>query len=266
MKLSNKVAIVTGASRGIGKAIAQLLALEGASIAVASRSEQEDPRLPGTIHQTAKEIQAMGGNALAIRCDIREEAEVSNMVEQVRGALGPIDILVNNAAASFPASIIDLPLKRWDIIMDVNLRGYYLAVKAVLPDMLERKSGNILNLTSKSGEMVGRAYNGGSSLAYGVSKAAIDKFTLGLAAELAEHNIAVNALKPQTAVATEGTVTFFQGKIPSDWVGPENMAQAALYLVQQTPASLTGWIGFDEHLCEETQAWKPPTSTPKHTS
>ena len=254
MKLSGKVGIVTGASRGIGKAIAKTMAQEGASVVIAARSEQEDPRLPGTIHRTAEEIVAEGGKALAFRCDVRDEAEVLAMVERTKEAFGPVDIMVNNAAASFPASTADLPIKRWDIIMDVNLRGYFLCVKAVLPDMLERKAGNILNLTSRSGEMAGKPYTGGSALAYGVSKAAIDKLTLGLAAELSDEGIAVNALKPETAVATEGTVVFFKGKVPSHWGGPENMAQAALYLVQQTPTTMTGWIGFDEELRKQTRA------------
>ena len=255
MKLEGKVAIVTGASRGIGKAIAMLYAREGARVVVAARSETEDPRLPGTIHRTVEEIVAEGGTAIAYRLDVRNEDEVFAMIEKVEVSYGPVDILVNNAAASYPASMADLPIKRWDIIMDVNLRGYFLGVKAVMPSMIERGHGAILNLTSRSGEMWGRKYEGGSSLAYGVSKAAIDKLTIGLAEELREHGVAVNALKPKIAVASEGTVAFFKGNVPDSWGGPENMAQAALYLVLQTPEKRTGWVGFAEDLRKETGAW-----------
>jgi citronellol/citronellal dehydrogenase len=255
MQLEGNVAIVTGASRGIGKAIAKLFAREGAKVVVAARSETEDPRLPGTIHGTVEEIVAEGGTAMAYRLDVRHEDAVQAMVGKVEDSYGPVDILVNNAAASYPASMADLPLKRWDIIMDVNLRGYFLCIKAVMPAMIQRGHGAVLNLTSRSGEMSGRAYDGGSTLAYGVSKAAIDKLTIGLAEELREHGIVVNALKPKVPVATEGTVTFFKGNVPESWGGPEDMAQAALYLVLQSPETRTGWVGFAEDLRDETGAW-----------
>lgn len=256
MKLEGKVAVVTGASRGIGKAVAKLFAKEGAKVVVTARSETESERLPGTIHRTVDEIQSEGGQALAIRCDIRHEDEVEAMARQSVEAFGPIDILVNNAAATFPSPARDFPLKRWDIIMDVNVRGAFLCIRSVLPGMLETRSGAIVNMTSGAGDMQAKRHDGRlPSLGYAVSKAALNKLTINLAAELAEEGVAVNALTPAAAVATEGAIAFFGDKIDPSLVGPENTASAALFLSQQTPAGRTGWVGNDENLRAETGAW-----------
>ena len=256
MKLDGKVAVVTGASRGIGKAVAELFAREGAKVVVTARSETESERLPGTIHRTVDEIQADGGQALAIRCDIRHEEEVEAMARQTVAAFGPVDILINNAAATYPAPAQDFPLKRWDIIMDVNVRGSFLCIRSVLPAMIERRAGSIVNITSGAGVMEARTHQGRlPSLGYGVSKAALNKLTINLSKELEGDGVAVNALMPKTAVATEGAIAFFGGKVDPSYTGPENMAQASLHLALQTPASRSGWVGYDEDLRAETGAW-----------
>jgi citronellol/citronellal dehydrogenase len=254
--LDGKVAVVTGASRGIGKAAAKLLARDGAKVVVTARSETESERLPGTIHRTAREIVADGGEALAIRCDIRHEEEVEAMTREAVLGFGPIDVLVNNAAATYPAPAADFPLKRWDIIMDVNLRGAFLCIRSVLPSMIERGRGSIVNMTSGAGDMEAKRHQGRlPSLGYAVSKAALNKLTINLAAELEDAGIAVNALTPKGAIATEGAVAFFGGAIDPSFDSPENVARATLHLAQQTSAGRTGWVGNDEDLRAETGAW-----------
>ena len=148
MKLDGKIAIVVGGSRGIGKEICKTLASEGAAVAVVARTEKEGGKLPGTIHQTADEIRSSGGKALPIRADITVDEDVDQMVKRVLDEYGRIDILVNDAAANFNASVADLPIKRWDLMMRVNLRGTFICTKAVLPTMMAQKSGNILCMTS----------------------------------------------------------------------------------------------------------------------
>ena len=257
MKLRDRVAIVTGASRGIGKAIALRFAREGAAVVVAARSESPHPRLPGTIHQTVAEIEADGGRALALRCDVRDESQVEALAARTLETFGGIDILVNNAAATYPASGLEIPLKRWDVVLDVNLRGPLLCTRAVAPTLFARGGGSILNITSGAGDMQVRRFHGNlPSLAYGVSKAALNRLTVGFAAEFEDRGVSVNALTPAGLVWTEGAEAFYGGDAPgSDFVGPENMVEAALHLVRQTPRSLTGWVGTDEALRASTGAW-----------
>ena len=253
MKLKDKVAVVTGSSRGIGKAIAKLYAAEGAKVVVTGRSEVETEKLAGSIHLTVQEIREAGGEAMAIRCDQRFDDQVFGLVDQVAAAYGPVDILVNNAAASVMTTFQEISVKHFDLIMDVNVKGYFLFIRAVLPAMRERGSGVIINISSGAGKMVAESPR---NLVYGISKAAEDRMTLGLSAELRDHGISVTGLMPARAVLTEGAVAYFKGNVPENWgVGPENMAQAAFYLAQQTPETLTGWIGEDEALREETGAW-----------
>lgn len=150
-QLEGKVAIVTGASRGIGRAIAVLFAREGARVAVAARTEQErDERLPGTIYDVVQEIESFGGKAIAVRTDVSKEADVRNLVARTREAFGPIDILVNNAAVNWYIPVKDYPLHRWFTLINVNLHGPFMLIQAVLPDMLERRSGNIINISSRA--------------------------------------------------------------------------------------------------------------------
>ncbi len=256
MKLAGKVAIVTGSSRGIGKEIALVFAREGAGVVVTARTETEDPRLPGTIHDTVAEIEAAGGRALAVRADALSEEEISAVASRALEAFGRIDILVNNAAAAAHSMPLhDLPVKRWDLVMDVNVRGYFMFIKAVAPSMIERGAGNIINISSGAGDMKREPSGGGLFLAYGISKAAINRMTLGLSSELEGHGIAVNALGPSKAVATAATVAFMGGKVDPSWIGPEQIAQAALYIAGRTPGELTGWIGNDEELRQLTKGW-----------
>src|SRR6266568_2991770 len=154
MKLAGKVAIVGGASRGIGKDVALAFAAEGAKVGVVARSEVEpDPRLPGTIHQTVAEIQAAGGEAIAVKADISDEAQVETMAKSALEAYGRIDILVNNAAVLVPRGILDLPTRHIDLHNRVNIKGPILCVRAVLPTMLQQHQGISFNVLSPVGRI-----------------------------------------------------------------------------------------------------------------
>jgi citronellol/citronellal dehydrogenase len=244
MKLGGKVAIVTGASRGIGKAIAIALANDGANVMVAARTEQDGGRLPGTIHKTANEIRALGRRALAIKTDVTKEEEVGELARKTLQEFGAIDILVNNAGIDVPGKVLDIPTKRWDLVIGVNLRGTFLCTKAVLPTMVKRRSGNIINLSSVVGtRMIS------FDVAYGVAKAAIERFTRGLAEELKEYNIAVNALCP-SLTDTEGFALVMPGVDRSGWQRPEMWGRYAVFLASKDASSLTGKVLSAEELAE----------------
>lgn len=241
MKLDGKIAIVVGGSRGIGKEICKTLAREGAAVAVVARTEKEGGKLPGTIHQTADEIQSFGGRALPIRADITVDGDVEQMVQRVLDEFGRIDILVNDAAANFNSFVADLPIKRWDLMMRVNLRGTFICTKAVLPTMMAQKSGNIVCMTSVAAKR--KAPPG--EVCYSITKAGIELFCWGLAQEVKDHNIAVNDLYPTGGVATDGFKLVFKNKNLSDDIlkqmkTPEQIAEAALWIVRQDAKTFTG--------------------------
>ena len=237
MSLEGLVAVVTGSSRGIGKGIAKVFAAEGAKVVVVARTEQEGGRLPGTIHGTVDEIRASGGEAIAVRCDVTDEEQVQGLLKEVLDAYGRIDVLVNNAAIQVNVPLLDLQTRHWDLSMRVNLRGPFLCCKYLVPPMIEQRSGNIINVTSGAGETVRP-----SGISYSVTKAGLNIMTRGLAQELEEHNIAVNALNPGP-VRTEGAE--FVRASDFDWTGwdpPEVVGASAAWLARQTPGTFTGRV------------------------
>lgn len=248
-KLDGKVAIVTGASRGIGKAVAIGFAREGARIVIAARSvEPPKSGLPGTILQTVDEIKSFGGEALSVKTDVLVEEEVQAMVQATLDAWGKVDILVNNAAVAAPGPFAETTTKRWNLVLGVNLLGTFLCTKAVLPAMIKQRSGSIINTTSVAGVRRIKEITG---IAYGTAKAAIEHFTCVAAAELGEHNIAVNCYRPERGVASEGWVF----NLPDDYdksqlVGPENMVKTAIFLAQQDAKGVTGCVASDEELIQ----------------
>jgi NAD(P)-dependent dehydrogenase (short-subunit alcohol dehydrogenase family) len=248
-KLDGKVAIVTGASRGIGKAVAIEFAREGARVAIAARTEEQlKSGLPGTIYETAQEIKAIGGKALPIKTNILEESEVQSMVQKVLKEWGRIDILVNNAAVAAPGPFVETTTRRWNLVIGVNLLGTFLCTKAVLPTMIKQKSGSIINTSSGAADGRVRSVTGA---AYGTAKAALEHFTYALAAELGPYNIAVNCYKPAQGVASEGYVF----NLPPDYdksrlVGPEKMVKAAIFLAQQDAKGVTGCVARDEEIIQ----------------
>jgi NAD(P)-dependent dehydrogenase (short-subunit alcohol dehydrogenase family) len=250
MNLKDKVAIVTGASRGIGKAIAIGLAAEGARVVVAARSEVvKNQHLPGTISETVAEIESAGGQALAVRCDVTDEQSVKGMVDKTLDVFGTIDILVNNAGVAFYYPVVETPPSRWDIVLKVNLYGTFLCARAVLPTMIKQQGGSIVNISSLSADErdEGMVPTG---VAYGVAKAGVDRFTWGLATEVGRHNIAVNGLKPKAPVDTEG-MRFWQrdDAETKDWVTPEKIVKCALFLAAQDAQGVTGTVATDVELC-----------------
>ena len=235
--LAGKVAIVTGASRGLGKAIAIELARAGAAVAIAARTIQEgQSSLPGTIFETEDEIRKFGGKALAVRCDISEENDVEDLVRQVNMHLGPPDILVNNAGSTAVEPLVKLPVKKWDRVIAVNLRGTFLCTRAVLPQMIERKAGHIINMSSV---LAHRRIQ--FSIVYGASKAAIERFTLGLANEVKKYNVAVNCLSPDFT-ATESVEHNMPGVDTSSWQRPEMWGKYTVLISTKDAQSLTGQI------------------------
>ena len=249
MKLKDKVAVVTGASRGIGKAIALGFAREGAAAVIAARTEEKKhERLPGSIYETSKEILSLGGRCLAVRCDVTEEESVVRMVETTMETFGRIDVLVNNAGVAFYRPTLEVPLRRWEMVLRVNITGAFLCSKAVIPTMIEQGGGSIINISS----LAANERNGatvGTGLAYGVSKAALDRFTWGLAAEVGKFNIAVNGLKPRRVVDTEGMRFWVHEEERKGWVSPERMVKCSVFLASQDARSVTGVVATDEELC-----------------
>ena len=249
MKLQDKIAIVTGSSRGLGKAIALAFAREGAHIVVASLgTDESNPDLPGTIDETAEQVRALGRRALPVVCNVAKEESVTNMVEQTLKEFGTIDILMNNAGVAVFCPTIEMSARHFDLVMAVNTRGTFLCCKYVLPTMIENKKGSVINVSSVGAD--NRVNK--TDQVYGMAKAANERLTYGLAAEMAEHNIAINCIKPRGAIGTEG-VRFWsrqrqRGDNP-DWDTTEMMEKAAVFLAQQDASGLSGTVSTDEQLC-----------------
>jgi citronellol/citronellal dehydrogenase len=247
-RLDGKVAIITGASRGLGKDYAIGFAREGAKVALAARTvEPLASGMPGTIMQVAEKAKEAGGEALPIKTNVMVEEEVEAMVKQVLDKWGTIDILINNAGVGGPAPVWEMPLKRWNIVIQVNLNGTMLCTKHVLPTMMKNKKGSIINISTYTEE--GHRLEGGfTGPGYRVAKRAIEQLTYTTAAEVGKYGIAVNCLKPLIGVKTEGLVFMSQGSPTGDaanWIGGEEMVKAALFLALQNSKGCTAQVAYD---------------------
>jgi citronellol/citronellal dehydrogenase len=258
-KLDGKVAIVTGASRGIGEVIAELFASEGAKLVCAARTLREgDHPFEGSLARTVEKIKAAGGEAMAVAAEVSQEAECQKLVDAARAAYGPIDILVNNAALTYYIPIQDYPINRWVRAFAVNVHGPFMLSKMVLEDMIPRRSGAIVNISSGAAIGPGRGpyqdkkVRGGTL--YGATKAALERFTQGLAQEVAQHDgIAVTALSPSRVVPTPGTVyhKLVTGMDDDRGEPPMLMARAALLLASEPALKVNGRVTYSQQILKE---------------
>ncbi|HET6395480.1 MAG TPA: NAD(P)-dependent oxidoreductase [Pseudoxanthomonas sp.] len=245
--LAGKTLFITGASRGIGLAIAVRAARDGANVAIAAKSSVPNPRLPGTIHSAAAAVEAAGGRALALRCDIRDEEQVRAAVAATVDAFGGIDILVNNASAIWLRGTLDTPMKRFDLMQQVNARGSFLCAQACLPHLLQAPNPHILSLAPPP-SLDPKWW--GPHTGYTLAKMGMSFVTLGLAAEFGPRGVAVNALWPRTLVATDA-LNMIPGVDAGNGRRPEVVADAAHAILVREAAGCTGRFFIDEDVLAE---------------
>jgi citronellol/citronellal dehydrogenase len=242
--LNGKTLFITGASRGIGLAIAKRAAKDGANIAIAAKTSDPNPKLEGTIHSAAKEIEDAGGRALAIACDIRNEEEVQRAVEQTVAAFGGIDICVNNASAISLTPIEKTEIKRFDLMYGVNTRGTFLVSKTCLPHLKRAPNPHILTLSPPL-DMQSKWFSG--HVAYSIAKYGMSLCVLGLADELKKDGVAVNALWPRTTIATAAVKNILGGeKLMRMSRSPDIVADAAHLIFLQPAKTFTGHFLIDD--------------------
>ncbi len=246
--LAGKRLFITGASRGIGRAIALRAAHDGAKVAIAAKTSDPHPKLSGTIHSVAKEIEAEGGTALAIQLDVRDEAAIHAAFAQAAQAFGGLDILVNNASAISLTSTLDTPAKRFDLMMSVNARATFLCSQAAIPWLGKGTNPHILNLSPPL-NMQARWFAG--HVAYTMSKYGMSMCTLGMAEELRGEGIAVNSLWPRTTIATAAVEVHFPGAILKASRQPAIMADAAHVILTTDSRAATGRFYIDEEVLRE---------------
>jgi citronellol/citronellal dehydrogenase len=257
-KLDGKVIIVTGASRGIGKSIAEVFAAEGGRVVCAARTLKEgDHPLEGSLEHTVEGIRASGGEAIPIAVDISEYDDCVRLVEATRKQLGPIDILVNNAALTYFIPIKDFPVNRWHRSIAVNFHAPFYLSQLVLPDMIQRKAGSIVNISSGAAIGPGRGPYpkdiGRGGTLYGAEKAALERFTQGLASEVYADGVSVTCVSPSQVVPTPGTVFHHLVSGMDDPRGepPELMAKAALLLATEPLDKVTGRVTYSQEILKE---------------
>jgi NAD(P)-dependent dehydrogenase (short-subunit alcohol dehydrogenase family) len=256
-KLTGRVAVVTGASRGIGQAIAELFAAEGASVVCAARTINEgDHQLEGSLANTVQRILDAGGEAKAVAANVSLEDDCRSLIEAAESAYGRVDILVNNAALNYYVPIVDYDISKWTRAFAVNVHAPFILSKLVLPGMMERQAGAIINVSSGAAIGPGRGpyeLKGGGGTMYGASKAALERMTQGLAQVLQDYNIAVSCYSPSQVVPTPGTVYH---KLVEDLEDPrgepvEYMAKTALLLASEAPEKVNGRVTYSQQILKE---------------
>ena len=244
-RLKDKVAIVTGSSRGIGRALALGLAREGANVVIVAKSEKPRPTLPGSIYTVAEEVEKLGVRALPIKVDVRNDDDIHSMVQQTMDKFGRIDVLVNNAGALWWQDVQDTPMKRFDLVMGVNVRGAFACTQACLPHLQASGAGHVVvysppvDLSALPGKV-----------AYMISKFGMTMLAHGLAEEMKGKGVAVNALWPVTAIESQATINFQFGG-PQTWRKPDILVDATLEVVTTPPKEFTGHALLDEDFLRE---------------
>jgi citronellol/citronellal dehydrogenase len=241
-KLEGKVAIVTGASRGIGKALSIALAERGAKVVLASKTTTPNPKLPGTLDDVKKEIEAKGGAAFVQPTDVRDEAQIQELVERTARELGGIDFLINNAGALFWAPVDQTPAKRFDLVVGVNVRASFLCAHYAVPHMKKRGGGHVINMSPPytEGCTPGR-------VAYMISKFGMSMLTEGLAEEVKGDGIKVHSVWPVTMVESQATIGHHLGE-PSMWRTPQVLVDATLALLTGESKIPSGKALYDEEV------------------
>lgn len=246
MPFKNKTVVITGASRGIGKAIGLRLAKDGANIVIASKSVEENPKLGGTIFSAAAEMEAAGGIALPVQCDIRFEDQVQQMVDKAVEHFGGIDILINNASAINLTTTELTEPKRFDLMYDINVRGTFMVSRACIPFLKKSTNAHILNLSPPINMDMKWFAN---HLAYTISKYDMSMIALGLAAELKKFNIAANTLWPRTTIATAAVNNLLGGQLLMNMSRTTDIiADAAWFILSKSSAQCTGNTFIDEEV------------------
>ncbi|SEL63005.1 citronellol/citronellal dehydrogenase [Pseudoxanthomonas sp. GM95] len=242
--LSGKTLFITGASRGIGLAIALRAARDGANVAIAAKSAVPNPKLPGTIHTAAQAVNDAGGKGLALQCDIREEDQVRAAVAATIETFGSLDILVNNASAIWLRGTLDTPMKRFDLMQQVNARGSFLCAQACLPHLLNAPNPHILTLCPPP-SLDPKWW--GPHTGYTLAKMGMSLVTLGLAAEFGPQGVAVNALWPRTLIGTDA-LNMIPGVSTANGRRPEVMADAAHAVLVREAAGFSGQFLIDDEV------------------
>jgi NAD(P)-dependent dehydrogenase (short-subunit alcohol dehydrogenase family) len=260
-KLDGKNAVVTGASRGIGAEISKLFAAEGAQVTCAARTmnEGDHPSLDGSLDATIKSIRSVGGEATAVAANVSIPEDCERIIDHARSTYGPVDILVNNAALTYFIPIKNYPLNRWMRTWAVSFHAVFILSQLVLEDMISRSSGSIVNISSGAAIGPGRGpyidntqgLNGGTC--YGAEKAALERFTQGLAQEVYQHGVSVTCVSPSLVVPTPGTVFFGLVDSMTDTKGEpaDLMAQATLLLATEPLDKVTGRVAYSQQLLKE---------------
>jgi citronellol/citronellal dehydrogenase len=257
-KLNGKTVVVTGASRGIGAEIARVFGAEGGRVVCAARTlhEGEHP-LEGSLEKTVEDIRSAGGEATAVAVNIADPDDCERLVREARAAYGPLDVLVNNAALTYFVPVKDYPTNKWMRSWAVNFHAPFLLSKLALEDMIARSSGSIVNISSGAAIGPGRGpYKGamlGGGTCYGAEKAALERFTQGLASEVFEHGVSVTCVSPSQVVPTPGTVfhRLVRGLDDPRGERPELMAKAALLLATEPLDKVSGRVTYSQEILKE---------------
>ena len=248
MSLKDKTIFITGASRGIGREIALKCARDGANIVVTAKTVEPHAKLPGTIHSVAAEVEKAGGHALAVQVDVREEETVHAAVAAAVAKFGGIDILVNNASAIMMTGTLQTPMKRFDLMFGVNVRGTFASSQACIPHLVKAKNPHILNMSPPL-NLDPKWFR--NHTAYTMSKYGMSMCTLGMAAELAERGVAVNSLWPSTTIATAAIEVNFPAEILRASRKPAIVADAAHAIFNRDSRAHTGNFYIDEAVLRE---------------